>query len=67
MWSPLWQVISLDLSALVAGAKFRGEYEERLRSVLRDVEKSGDRIVLFIDEMHMLVGAGAAEGSMDAR
>ncbi|KAG5190335.1 putative chaperone clpB [Tribonema minus] len=60
------QVIALDLAALVAGAKFRGEYEERLRSVLRDVERSHDRVVLFIDEMHQLVGAGAAEGGMDA-
>ncbi|MCM1320643.1 MAG: ATP-dependent chaperone ClpB [Bacteroides sp.] len=60
------QLLSLDLGALVAGAKFRGEFEERLKSVIQDVQKSEGRIILFIDELHTLVGAGAAEGSMDA-
>lgn len=60
------QLLSLDLGALVAGAKFRGEFEERLKSVIHDVQKSDGRIVLFIDELHTLVGAGASEGSMDA-
>jgi len=60
------RVVALDLGALVAGAKFRGEFEERLKEVLADVKASNGGIILFIDEMHMLVGAGAAEGSMDA-
>ncbi len=59
-------LIQLDMAALVAGAKFRGEFEERLRAVLREVEESEGRILLFIDEVHTVVGAGAAEGAMDA-
>lgn len=60
------RLLSLDLGALVAGAKFRGEFEERLKSVIHEVQKSEGRIILFIDELHTLVGAGASEGSMDA-
>ncbi|KGO32986.1 MAG: ATP-dependent chaperone ClpB [Desulfoprunum sp.] len=60
------QVITLDLGALVAGAKYRGEFEDRLKAVLKEVEKRAGEIILFIDEIHTLVGAGAAEGSMDA-
>jgi ATP-dependent Clp protease ATP-binding subunit ClpB len=57
---------SLDMGALVAGAKYRGEFEERLKSVLNEIAKSDGQILLFIDELHTVVGAGAAEGSMDA-
>ncbi len=60
------RLLVLDLGALVAGAKFRGEFEERLKAVLKEVEGAEGQIILFIDEMHTLVGAGAAEGSMDA-
>ncbi|PIE58902.1 MAG: ATP-dependent chaperone ClpB [Desulfobulbus propionicus] len=60
------QVICLDLGSLVAGAKYRGEFEDRLKAVLKEVEKRAGEIILFIDEIHTLVGAGAAEGSMDA-
>ncbi len=59
-------IFALDLGALIAGAKFRGEFEERLKSVLKEVQKSDGRIILFIDEIHNIVGAGKAEGSMDA-
>ncbi len=60
------QLVSLDLGALVAGAKYRGEFEERLKAVLKEVQEAEGRIILFIDEMHTLIGAGAAEGAMDA-
>ncbi|GAB7193126.1 ATP-dependent chaperone ClpB [Kineococcus sp. NUM-3379] len=60
------RLISLDLSAMVAGAKYRGEFEERLKAVLAEIQRSEGQIVTFIDELHTVVGAGAAEGSMDA-
>ncbi|KAA1262372.1 Chaperonin protein ClpB [Rubripirellula obstinata] len=60
------RVVSLDMGALVAGAKFRGDFEERLKSVLREVKDSDGQVVLFIDELHLVVGAGKAEGSADA-
>ncbi|MCD8900447.1 ATP-dependent chaperone ClpB [Staphylococcus gallinarum] len=59
-------IFELDLSALVAGAKYRGEFEERLKAVLKEVKESDGKIILFIDEIHMLVGAGKTEGAMDA-
>jgi ATP-dependent Clp protease ATP-binding subunit ClpB len=59
-------VIALDLGALVAGSKYRGEFEDRLKAVLDEIKSAGERIILFIDELHTLVGAGKAEGSMDA-
>jgi len=60
------KLISLDMGALIAGAKYRGEFEERLKAVLKEVQESQGEIILFIDELHTVVGAGAAEGSMDA-
>ncbi|MDC0548375.1 AAA family ATPase [Alphaproteobacteria bacterium] len=60
------EIFSLDLASILAGAKFRGDFEERLKSLLNEVEKKRDKIVLFIDELHSLVGAGGADGSLDA-
>lgn len=59
-------IFSLDMGALIAGAKYRGEFEERLKSVLKEIEQSNGRIIMFIDEIHNIVGAGKAEGAMDA-
>jgi ATP-dependent Clp protease ATP-binding subunit ClpB len=60
------RIISLDMGALVAGAKYRGEFEERLKAVLKEVSDSGGQVIMFLDELHTIVGAGAAEGAMDA-
>ena len=59
-------IFTLEMASLLAGAKFRGEFEERLKAVLTEVSKAEGRIVLFIDEMHTIVGAGKAEGAIDA-
>src|SRR5262249_14640079 len=60
------RIVALDLGAMVAGTKYRGEFEDRLKAVLKEIEEAGGDIILFIDELHTLVGAGGAEGSMDA-
>src|SRR5262249_11335959 len=60
------RIVALDMGALVAGAKYRGEFEERLKAVLKEIQASEGEIILFIDEMHTIVGAGAAEGAVDA-
>lgn len=60
------ELVSLDLGLLVAGTKYRGEFEERLKSIMREIERSNGKVILFIDEIHTLIGAGAAEGAMDA-
>ncbi len=60
------RILSLDMGALIAGAKFRGEFEERLKAVLNELSKQQGQVILFIDEIHTMVGAGKAEGAMDA-
>lgn len=60
------RLVSLDMGALVAGAKYRGEFEERLKSVLAEVKEAAGKVILFIDEIHLVLGAGKGEGAMDA-
>ena len=60
------QIFSLDMASLVAGAKYKGEFEERLKAVIKEVKESGDTVILFIDEIHTLIGAGGGQGAIDA-
>src|SRR5207249_9813367 len=60
------RLVSLDLSSMVAGSKYRGEFEERLKAVLKEITEAEGEVITFIDELHTIVGAGAAEGAMDA-
>src|SRR5439155_18441445 len=60
------RIVALDMGSLVAGAKYRGEFEERLKAVLKEIVDAQGQVILFIDELHTVVGAGAAEGSIDA-
>ena len=60
------ELISLDVGSLVAGTKYRGEFEERFKTLMKEVEKSAGKVILFIDEIHTIIGAGAAEGAIDA-
>src|SRR4029434_7465246 len=60
------RIVALDMGALIAGAKYRGEFEERLKAVLKEITDAQGQVILFIDELHTVVGAGASEGSMDA-
>ena len=60
------RIFSLDMGALIAGAKYQGEFEERLKAVLQEIKKSDGKIIMFIDELHTIVGAGKGQGAMDA-